>query len=68
MSNRRWKDEFNVEAVKQVLERGHGVLEVALWLGVNKHSLYDWVVKARLTKSPAEANEPAGSESVELRP
>jgi DNA-binding NtrC family response regulator len=35
--------EFKVEAVKEVLERGHHVREVAERLGVTTHSLYDWV-------------------------
>ena len=45
--SRRYTDEFKLEAVKQVLERGHGVVEVAERLGVHKHSLYEWVRTAK---------------------
>jgi transposase len=34
--------EFKAEAVKQVLDRGHGVVEVANRLGVSDKSLYLW--------------------------
>lgn len=44
-----YTDEFKLEAVKQVLERGHRVVEVADRLGVHKHSLYEWV---RVAKKP----------------
>lgn len=33
MSNKRYPDEFKVEAVKQVTERGHGVADVTKRLG-----------------------------------
>ena len=39
--------EFKAEAVKQVIERGHGVVEVSNWLGVSDKSLYLWVRQAR---------------------
>src|SRR5687768_1305044 len=47
MSGRRYTDEYKAEAVKQVLEKGHSAAEVAARLGINKHSLYDWVQRAR---------------------
>lgn len=37
--------EFKVRAVKQVLERGHPVLEVADRLELMNMSLYDWIKK-----------------------
>jgi transposase len=39
MSGKRYTDEFKVEAVKQVTERGHSVAEVAERLGITTHSL-----------------------------
>ena len=39
----RYTDEFNVEAVSQVTERGHSVADVARRLGVTAHSLYAWM-------------------------
>lgn len=45
MSNKRYTDEFKIEAVKQVTERGFSVNEVAQRLGVTTHSLYAWKEK-----------------------
>ncbi len=38
MSNNRYTEEFRVEAVRQVVERGHSVAEVASRLGITTHS------------------------------
>ena len=43
MSGQRYTDEFKIEAVKQVTERGHVVADVAVRLGVSQHSLYKWI-------------------------
>lgn len=43
MSNKRYTDEFKREAVRQVIEHKHSIVEVAQRLGINKHSLYAWV-------------------------
>jgi transposase len=43
MSNKRYTDEFKIEAVKQVRERGHSTLEVAKRLGLAADTLYRWV-------------------------
>lgn len=43
MSGHRYSPEFKDEAVRQVIERGHSVAEVADRLGVSTHSLYKWV-------------------------
>ena len=40
ISNKRYPEEFKIEAVKQVTERGHSVAEVANRLGTTTHSLY----------------------------
>ena len=47
MKRVRYPAEFKVEAVKQVTERGHGVVDVAKRLGMSDKSLYLWV---RLSK------------------
>ena len=39
---KRYTEEFKVEAVKQVTERGYSVQEVAERLGISTKSLYDW--------------------------
>ena len=43
MSSKRYPEEFKIEAVKQVTERGYPVVEVATRIGVSQHSLYEWV-------------------------
>lgn len=40
MSSQRFAPEFKDEAVRQVLERGYPVTEVAQRLDVSAHSLY----------------------------
>ena len=45
MSGKRYTDEFKIEAVQQVTERGYSVVEVADRLGVTAHSLYAWIKK-----------------------
>ena len=43
MSGKRYTEEFKVEAVKQVTDRGYSVADVAERLGVTTKSLYDWI-------------------------
>jgi len=45
MSRQRYPEEFKVEAVKQVVDRGHSVADVAGRLGMTTHSLYAWIKK-----------------------
>jgi transposase len=42
MSKKRYTEEFNIESVRQVVERGHTVVEVANRLGTTTYSLYVW--------------------------
>ncbi len=53
MSGKRYTEAFKAEAVKQVLERGHSTAGVAARLGINKHSLYEWVKQAKMVGTPA---------------
>lgn len=39
----RYSDEFKIDAVAQVTERGYSVEEVAERLGVSTKSLYTWM-------------------------
>ena len=57
MSNTQYTAEFKAEAIKQVIDRGHTVVEVAARLGLPKHTLYDWVQKARKAAAPSESAE-----------
>ena len=45
MSSKRYPDEFKIEAVKQIVEYGHSVADVASRLGTTTHSLYAWIKK-----------------------
>ncbi len=45
MSSKRYTDEFKIEAVRQVTDRGFKVADVAERLGVTTHSLYSWIRK-----------------------
>jgi transposase len=57
MSSKRYPEEFKIEVVKQVTERGHTVAEVSSRIGVSQHSLYAWLKRYSLP----------GSEDSELR-
>ena len=69
MSSQRFAPEFKDKAVRQVVERGHPVGEVAERLGVSAHSLYKWVKAVKPDKSEQHANEliEAKSEILKLR-
>jgi transposase len=43
MSKQRYPEEFKIEAVRQITERGHSVVDVSKRLGVSAHSLYAWI-------------------------
>lgn len=43
MSGKRYPEEFKIEAVKQVVDRGHSIASVATRLDITTHSLYAWV-------------------------
>ncbi len=45
MSSKRYPEEFRIEAVKQVVDRGHSVADVAKRLDITTHSLYVWIKK-----------------------
>ena len=55
MKRVRYPAEFKAEAVRQITERGHGVVDVAKRLGMSDKSLYLWV---RLAKD--RAGRPVG--------
>jgi transposase len=57
MSGTRYTDEFKAEAVKQVTERGHGVVEVSKRLGISDKSLYVWLKKSQQRSNPAAKDD-----------
>jgi len=48
MSSKPYPEEFKIEAVKQVTDRGHAVADVANRIGVSQHSLYAWLKRYSL--------------------
>ena len=64
MSSKRYTEEFKVEAIRQITERGYPVAEVAGRLGVSQHSLYQWL---KDHGQPAEARQEQQSQSAEIR-
>ena len=46
MSTSPYTEEFKAEAIKQVMEEGHSVLEVAKAIGISDVTLYTWLKKA----------------------
>ena len=57
MKGKRYTEEFKIEAVKQVTDRGYSVADVAARLGTTTHSLYAWLKKYD-EPSPRQANKP----------
>ncbi len=51
MKSKRYTEEFKVEAVKQITERGHAVADVAARLGVSTYSLYQWIKRYSLPEA-----------------
>ena len=49
---------FKDEAVKQVIDRGHPVVDVAKPLGISESVLYTWVSKFKKADAPLAADHP----------
>ena len=52
MRGTRYTAEFKAEAIKQITERGHGVVEVSKRLGVSDKSLYAWIKQSQQDDLP----------------
>lgn len=64
MSNNRYPEEFKIEAVRQVTDRGYSVAEVADRLGTTTHSIYAWIKKYG---PDSEAHQEKATEQAELK-
>lgn len=64
MSQKRFPEEFKIEAVRQVIQRGYPVAEVSARLGVSTHSLYKWMKEQQL---PPGHRQEQVSQTEELR-
>lgn len=67
MSSKRYPEEFKIEAVKQITERGYPVSEVSKRLDVTTHSLYAWVKKYGPGKDQHQAKADEQAELKRLR-
>ena len=52
MSGKRYTEEFKIEAVKQVVDRGHSVSSVSKRLCITTKSLYEWINRFGKPESP----------------
>lgn len=64
MSSKRYPEEFKIEAVKQVTDRGHSAPDVAKRLGVSQPTLYEWIKRYGL---PEDARLEQQTQSAEIR-
>ena len=53
MGKGNFTEDFKLDAIKQITERGHSVADVSKRLGVSTHSLYGWM--KRYAASPPVA-------------
>ena len=67
MSGKRYTEEFKVEAVRQVTERGHPAAEVAARLGVSAWSLHRWIKERQQPPEQRQANQDQAEELRRLR-
>ncbi|MDE8604378.1 IS3 family transposase [Marinomonas sp. RSW2] len=67
MSGKRYTDEFKIEAVKQVTERGYKIAEVAERLGVSYKSMHDWIARYSKPEANRKADDSALSEIQQLK-
>lgn len=67
MKGKRYSEEFKSEAIRQVVERGYPVADVAGRIGVSTHSLYKWVRAARPASEEESELAKARLENQKLR-
>ena len=67
MSGKRYPEEFKIEAVKQVTEKGYSVAEVATRLGTTTHSLYTWIKRYDQGQSKATEAKDSTAELARLK-
>ena len=64
MSRKRFTEEFKIEAVRQITERGFAVRDVGDRLGVSPHSLYTWIKQYGI---PAEKRVQQQDQSAQVK-
>ena len=66
-TQKRFPEEFKIEAVKQVNERGHRVSEVAARLDISQHSPYAWIKQYSLPPGQRAAQDQQADELRRLK-
>ena len=56
MKSTKYTAEFKEEAVKQVIDKGHTVVDVAKRLGIAEGVLYTWVSKFKKADEPESSD------------
>jgi transposase len=56
MQRSKYAPEFKEEAVKQVIDKGHSVVDVAKRLGIAEGGLYTWVSKVKKADEPESSD------------
>lgn len=64
MTKQPYPEEYKIEAVKQITERGHRVADVSARIGVSQHRLYKWI---KAYAVPAPERQMQTSQTEELR-
>ena len=64
MPNSHFTEEFKIEAVKQITERGYSVAEVSERLGVSSHPLYAW---KKWYGQPSSEIKATDAQAIEIR-
>jgi transposase len=64
MSRKRFTEEFKIEAVRQITERGFAARDVTERLGVSPNSLYAWIKRFGI---PAEKRVQLQDQGAEIR-
>jgi len=67
MRSKRYSEEFETEAIRQVTERGYSVVDVAGRIGVSTNTLYKWVKASRPASKEASELEKSRLENQKLR-
>ena len=67
MGKQRYTEEFKIEAVKQVTDRGYSVKEVAENLGVAAWSIYKWKEKYADKSEDNQKNSDLQKENLRLK-
>ena len=64
MTRPNFPEEFKIDAIKQITERGYSVADVSKRLGVSTHSLYAWM---KWYSTPPTVTQETAERATEIR-